>query len=168
MELARGSVMSDFIGVDIIGIKELQNKLAELPDEAQDAAAEEIAPYLVNVFKQYPPYTYVRFKAAYGGWFSDRQRKYVMARIREGTIVPGKSSRTQRLAQGWKVIGKGANSLVVNEVPYAGYVMGDDEQARMPRKIGWKTIGGLVRDRMDQIIRRADAGVKKAIRRLGL
>jgi hypothetical protein len=91
-----------------------------------------------------------------------------MARISEGSIVPGRSNRSQRLAQGWKIIGSGSNSLIVNEVPYAGYVMGDNEQARMPAKIGWKKITDIITDRMDQIIRRADAGIQKAIKKLGL
>jgi hypothetical protein len=160
--------VSDFIGLDVQGIDNLVEKLENLPPEARDAAVDEVAPYLLNVFKLYPPYTYVKFKDAYGNWFSDKQRKYVMARIREGTIRPGISNRTQSLAQGWKIIGEGGNSLIVNEVTYAVYVMGVGEQARMPKKIGWKTIGAIVRDRMDQIVRRAEAGVSKALRKLGL
>jgi hypothetical protein len=67
--------MTDFIGIDVEGIPELLEKLDKLPPEARDAAVDEVAPYLVNVFKLYPPYSYVKFKDAYVNWFSEKQRK---------------------------------------------------------------------------------------------
>ena len=158
--------MNDFIAIE--GIEPVTKALGQLPRDMQDSAVDEINPYLVNVFRQYPSYKYVPFATAYGGWFSDKQRKYVMARIREGSIIPGQSNRTQELARGWKIIGEGADSIIANETPYAGYVMGDQTQARMPAKIGWETMSAKIESRMDQIKRKAQAGVNKAIRKLKL
>lgn len=160
--------MSDFVAIEIAGLDELIEKLGKLPDEVQDEAIEAVNQYMLNVMKQYPPYLHVPFKTAYGGWFSDKQRRYVMARIREGTIRPGTPSRTQQFAQGWDVLGYGRNSMIVNTTPYGPYLVGDTEQARMPQKIGWKKLSTTVKERMTEIVRRADAGVKNAIKKLGL
>lgn len=159
--------MSDWIDIDVSGIEEIQTALAETPEAVGSAAVDEVNKYLVNVLKTYPPYQHIGFKQAYGGWFSDKQRKYVMARIREGSITPGYAHRSQRMAEGWKVIDKGMSSIIVNETPYSGYLMGDRKQSRMAGMIGWDRITFIIRERMPQIIRRAAAGVKNALRKLG-
>jgi hypothetical protein len=160
--------MIDFVGIEVAGLKELIEKLNSLPDDVQDEAIEAVNAYLLNVLKAYPPYAYVPFRKAYGGWFSDKQRKYVMARIREGTIRPGQSNRSQQFSRGWDVLGYGRKSMIVNQTPYGPYLVGDQEQARMPQKIGWKKLGDTIKGRMEEIYRRADAGVKNAIKKLGL
>ena len=160
--------MSDFVGIDVTGTEELIAKLNRLPPEAQDQAVEDVNKYLLNVLRAYPSYNYVSFKQAYGGWFSEKQRKYVMARIAEGTIKPGMPNRSQRFAQGWKVVGYGRQSIIANETPYGRYLVDDTAQARMPAKIGWKKLKDTVKQRMGRIIEKADAGVKKALRKLGL
>lgn len=160
--------MSDFIGIDTEGTKELVSKLDRLPDVVKDHAIDEVNKYLLNVLKAYPPYRYVPFKTAYGKWFSEKQRRYVMARISEGTITPGMPNRTQRFSQGWKIVGYGQKSVIANETPYGPYLMGDTTQARMPAKIGWKRLKDVINSRMSQIIRKAQAGAKAAIRMLGL
>lgn len=160
---------NDFIGVDVQGIKELQAKLAKLPKEAQDAGADEAYDYLLNVLREYPSYKYVSRAAGYGKtWFSEKQRRFVMAAINQGTITPGSPNRTQAMAKGWKKHGTGAAAFIANEVPYAPYLMGDDSQSRHMQKIGWKTLGKVTQERVSKIVEKFDAGVKKAIKRLGL
>lgn len=161
---------NDFIGIDVQGIKELQAKLAKLPKAAQDAGADEAYDYLLNVLREYPPYKYVSRATGYDGtpWFSEKQRRYVMAAINEGTIVPGRSNRSQEMAKGWKKHGSGAAAFIANEVPYSGYLMGDDSQSRHMAKIGWKTLSKVTQERLSKIVEKFDAGVKKAIKRLGL
>lgn len=157
---------SEFIAIE--GAKQIAFDISKLPEEAQDRAADEVNKYLLNIFKLYPSYKYVPFKKAYGGFFSDKQRKYVMAKISEGVIKPGVSQRTQSLAKGWKIIGDGKDSIIANEEKHAAHVMGDGEQARMPKLIGWKTIGKIVEEKQSKIDEKATAGVKKAIKKLGL
>ena len=153
----------DFIGMDVYGIPELQRKLRHWPVDAQNAAVDATNKYLLDVLKQYPPYVHVAYKDAYGGWFSDKQRKYVMAKIREGSIRPGQPNRSQDMAKGWKVIDKGVSSMIVNELPYAGFLMGTDTQARMPKKIGWKTVGSIVKDKIKEIERKSIAAIRKVL-----
>lgn len=158
--------------VDIVidGLQELRHKLDRFPKEAQDQAGNMVSEYLMNVMKTYEPYAYVPFKSAYGNWFSDKQRKYVMAKISSGEIRPGSPNRkgAAGLRGGWQKMGEGADTLITNDVPYAGYVMGDDTQSRMHQKIGWITVGKRLKDRAKEIERRAKAGVDKAMKRLGL
>lgn len=161
--------MSDtFIGVDVSGLEELLAKLESLPPEVQDEAVQNVNKYLLNVLKLYPPYTYVPYRTAYGKWFSEKQRRYVMAKISQGEITPGMPNRSQTFSRNWKIVGYGKNSIIANETPYGHHLMGDSTQARLPKKAGWKTIGEVIKNRMDEIIRRADAGVKNAMRKLGL
>ncbi len=156
--------------VDIVidGLTELRSKLDRFPKEAQNKAGDMVSDYTVNIMREYVPYAYVPFKSAYGNWFSEKQRRYVMARIHEGSIRPGAPSRTQTLRGGWKKMGEGADSLVVNDVPYAGHVVGDADQARMHKKIGWWTVGQRLKERAGEIERKAKAGVDKAMKELGL
>ena len=156
----------EFIAVE--GAQELSAALQKLPDAVQDGAVDEINGYLVNVLKTYPSYKHITFKNAYGGWFSDKQRKYVMARIREGSITPGTPHRTQQMARGWKIVGTGRSSIIANETPYATYLMSDTQQARMPEKIGWKKLKDIITERMARIQEKADAGVRKALQKLKL
>lgn len=157
---------SEFIAIE--GAQQIAFDISRLPEEAQDEAANMVNKYLLNVFKLYPTYKYVPFQKAYGGWFSEKQRKYVMMQISKGVIKPGTSQRTQALAKGWKIIGEGRDSIIANEEKHAAYVMGDGEQARMPKMIGWKTMSKIIEDKQSKIDENATAGVKKAIKKLKL
>jgi hypothetical protein len=159
--------MPDFIGIDISGNKEIADKLGGLYAAVADAGVEEANDYIVRAERLYPPYAHIPISAV-GGFVSDRQRRYVMAKIASGEITPGRSNRTQRLAQGWGVIGEGVNQIVVNEVDYAPYVVGDREQTQMHMLQNWSITSLFLRERMSEIVRHFDAGVKNAIRKLGL
>jgi len=95
----------DFIAIDIEGLEPLVKGLDKLPQNIQDAAGDDVAKYLVNVLKKYPPPKRVTRKAAYGTtFFSDNQRKFFFAALRSGAIsVPYR--RTQAFARGWRQIG---------------------------------------------------------------
>jgi hypothetical protein len=151
--------------VDIVidGLEELRSKLDRFPPEAQNEAGDMVSDYVLNIMREYAPYKYIPYKAAYGGFFSDKQRKYVFA-----NKLFGGRSRTQTLRQGWKKVGGGADTLVYNDVPYAGYVVGDGDQANMHTMIGWWTVSSRLGERATQIERLAKAGVDKAIEKLGL
>lgn len=160
--------MGDFLYIDVTGLKEINDKLNRLPNEAVDAGTDNANEYLLNVMQTYPPKKSVTRKAAYGvTFFSDKQRRWFFANLNKGTIdVP--YNRTQGLAQSWKIVGSGRNSFLANEAPAAPYVIGDNTQSRHEAMVGWKTVGEQVKGRMTEIVRRFDAGVKKAIRQLGL
>jgi len=80
------------------GIPELQAWLLSLANGVKDEATRSVAEYLVgdttHGLKHYPPYKYISMQRAYGGFISDKQRRYVMAMIKEGKIDPGVPHRT--------------------------------------------------------------------------
>lgn len=158
---------NDFVGISISGVPEIQSRLEGLYPQAADAGVENADVYIVDSLKIYPPYSYVSVAQA-GGWKSKKQRNYVMMQIARGIINPGRPSRTQRLSQGWQVVGKGANQIVVNDVPYAIYEYDIKSQSQMHMLQGWDVIPTFLQQRMSEIVRRFDAGVKNAIRKMGL
>lgn len=157
----------DFVGLDITGLEAVSSILSQLPAEAADGGVELANEYLVDALHEYPPYSHVPISAV-GGFVSDKQRRKVMAMIRSGEITPGQSNRTQRLAQGWQVMGTGANQIVINEVPYGVYEYDPSQQTQMHMLQGWQIMPEFLQNRMDQIIRKFSAGVKNAISKLGL
>lgn len=75
--------------------------------------------------------------------------------------------RTQTLREGWKPIGTGYTQIIANEVPYAVYVQGD-YQVKFHKEHGWLTAAQVIEKRAKEILKQFDAGVKKAIKKLGL
>ena len=150
--------MSNFIGVDISGITTISERLKKLPKEARDAGVEAANEYIVDVMKVQPPKPNKPFV-----WSSDKQRKYVMAKLRrEG--FPG---RSQNLRNGWKPVGKGYNQIVVNEIDYSQYVQGDN-QIIGHKTNNWKTIADNLKEKGNNILKKFEGGVKKAIKKLRL
>ena len=158
---------NDFVGLSVTGLPEIRDKLDQLEPAAVDDGVENANEYIVNSLRLYPPYSYVPLSAV-GGFKSDRQRRYVMAQIAQGNITPGQSNRTQRLSQGWQAMGSGSNQIVVNEVSYAPYEYEITQQSQLHMLQGWDVIPTFIQNRMDEILRRFDAGVKNALHRLGL
>lgn len=165
--------MSDFVVVSVDGLDKILAKLAKLPDAVADDGVDAANKVLLDVLRAYPPYNHVSRQAAYGKtWANDRQRIAVMAKLREqGDIVNGvytpRSHRTQNVSKSWKTVGTGRLSFLANEVPYASYLVGD-EQANQPRMVGWKKVSVTLKEHTARLVRAFDAAVKKAIRRLGL
>jgi hypothetical protein len=117
--------------------------------------------------EEYQPYKYVSLQQAYGGFKSDKQRRYFFAALKDGRIqVPYK--RTQTLRRRWQIIGNGRNTIIANETPYAQYVMGDNTQSRMHNLIGWKTLATRLKEHREKLEKVMYAAVKKTIHKLGL
>jgi hypothetical protein len=111
--------------------------------------------------KHYPPYKYVTRKSAYGRAFkTEKQRRYVMAKIRSGEIAPGYPHRTGNLQRGWTMAGEGTKTTIENATPYAGYVMGNDEQTKMHRKIGWRKVADIISTNIAGAIKHAESMIK--------
>lgn len=157
---------NNLTGVDIQGLDRVQRILKGLPKEARDAATSEVADYLQNVFRTYPPRKSVTRRAAYGvTWFSDKQRKWFFAALRSGEIdVPYK--RTQALRNSWRIIGKGEDKILVSENEAAVWTMSDEKQSRHERMVGWKTVSTIIKERASQIERRLQAAADKAMKKL--
>jgi len=158
----------EMILIDAQGFEKLHAKLVKLPPALQDDVAQAGNEEGVRILGQYDvQYHYVSRKQAYGKTFvSEAQRKFVMAKIREGEIkIP--YSRTGGLRKGWRVVGEGRNSFIANDTPGAGYVMGDI-QSRHEALVGWKKGLDVLNRNIAKLIKGATKGVAKAIRKVGL
>lgn len=158
------------IGIDAAQLRHLMKGLEDMPEVMQDAAVDEMAPYLVDVLKQYPPQKRVKRSTAYpetgDGFFSDKQRRWFFANLRKGTIdTPYR--RTQGLRNSWQIIGSGKNTIIVNDSEGAPFVMGDQTQSRHERLVGWETVSRIVADRAKKLGDKLQAGAKKGMRKLG-
>ncbi|HET8707381.1 MAG TPA: hypothetical protein VFM46_13840 [Pseudomonadales bacterium] len=134
------------LGTRQIKVGEIATLIAELPKKVQGKATRHVAEFYVDKFKQSePPYKYVSRRSAYPevyGWFSERQRRYVMARIRAGAITPGVSQRDGYTSRQWTVSGRGPVTIS-NKAPHAGWLFSDKYQARQPKRVGWSTLGEM-------------------------
>jgi len=149
---------NSFVGIDIQGITTLNERLKRLPKEAKDAGVESANEYIVNIMKVEPPKPNRPFV-----WSSDKQRRYVMAKIREG----GYTGRTQQLRNAWKTVGTGYNQIVANETPYAEFVQGDN-QIIGHKTNNWQTTTDNLKAKGKEILKKFDAGVKRALKKLKL
>jgi len=157
-----------FVGIEIDGLEQLKAKLKKLPEAVQDEGADNAYDYLVRAMRQYPPRKSVTRKSVYGvTFFTDKQRRWFFAALKSGGLrIP--YPRTQRLSRAWRKVGQGRRAFVGNDTPYAHFMYDDNRQSRMAAAIGWDTISEVLKKRNTEIVRRYDAGVKNAIKKLGL
>lgn len=154
------------IKVTVRNLDEVKKWISDLPRKFRGAATEAMAEWFIGNgqrgLKRYPPYKYITRKAAYSKTFvSDKQRRYVMARIREGSIDPGVPHRTGNYQRGWKIEKESVKARIVNQVPYARYVGGDEEQARLNAKVGWRKVTDIISTNIAGAIRHAEAAINK-------
>lgn len=140
------------IRIRVRNLAEVDNFVtSELPRLYRGVFAQAVAENLVEWLKIEPEYKYVSRFSAYGlqdggpGWFSDKQRRYVMMMIKKGIIKPGISSRTGKTSAGWHVEHKGAEVAIVNSTEGARWTMNDYWQARQPAKVGWQKAGETIK-----------------------
>ena len=160
---------SGFIGIDIAGDKRIANAIRNLPAAAQDFVVDELSKYIINVYHQYPPRKRITRKQAYGRTFQTaKQRRYFFWALNNGVIhVPYR--RTQTLREGWQQLGKGKDSIIVNEVDWSPYVMGSvNEQSRMHHMIGWDHYDEVLDNREDKTAKVLYGAIKKSTKSVGL
>lgn len=152
----------------------LAKVISEAPRMARGLMTVAAAKYLLGDgrrgLKHYKPYKHITRKRAYPptGWQSDRQRRYVMAMIRKGRIDPGYPHRTGRLQRGWVLTSTGAKTTIINRENYAGYVMGDKEQANLNRLAGWRVVSDIIKTNEKGMIQAAERELGKYLKSKGL
>jgi len=158
------------IGIETEGIPEVREKLKRLAGtQPMREMNEEVATFLVAELQKYPPMKYVSRKSAFGQTFqSDRQRRWFFANLNDGSLkIP--YGRSGKYRQNWEKMPFGAtNYIVTNDHPAAQYIQGDGTQSRQLKKVGWKSIGEVVRRRSDRIRQIANGVYYRWIRKLGL
>lgn len=162
----------DQISIEIPGLEELAKGLAILGEfqEVKDAirvAAEGIEDALAD----YPPRKYVSIQEA-GGWVSEKQRRYVIAAIRDGRIEfpyrRGQSDPSEDLGQSWtiKEEAHGLGARIGNDTSYGPYVQDAKEQSSMMAKIGWKTTEEVAEEEEDNVVNDVLGAIDRALDRI--
>lgn len=123
--------------------------IAQLPKNIRGKALEPVAQYYLKQFKKYPRYKYKSRAGAYpevNGYFSDKQRRFVMAGIADGRITPGRSQRTNALREGWHIEGKNTPLKIVNDEDGAVFAFDPVYQARQLDAVGWKDLDEMTQE----------------------
>jgi hypothetical protein len=126
----------------LIAIADTARKSPKLMATAYDRATRRLRKRLIDDLSVEPP------KPTYPlRWKSDKQRRYVMAKLRAENNLP--YQRTGALIKAWKVVltpdADGSIMTVSNNAPAARYVVGDDQQ---PFHIdtGWPSAARVIAD----------------------
>jgi len=162
------------IKTSISGVNEFIEYIKDLPRGVKVVAMRAITEYVIGNqrrgLKHYPRYKHVTRKAAYGKTFvSDKQRRYVMAKIRSGEITPGYPERTGRYQRGWVQNPKTSDWRrvnVENAVPHAQW-LGGSNQARLNAKVGWRKAVAIVMTNINGAIRDGQKAVDEWIAKKG-
>lgn len=137
--------------------------LDKIRRDLRPVATRAFAKYIVgderHGLKHYPFYRHVPW-ASIGGFVSDRQRRYVMANIREGKITPGISASNGYLRDAWKYELHGTGYSIKNDVSYGGYLVGN-QQSRRAVAQGWRTVLQNAMDNFKGACRAAEDEVKR-------
>ena len=160
------------IKFDIRGVEEIQAFLKALPRGVVSVAMPAIAEWMIGTpqrgLKHYQAYKYVSRKRAYGQTFSsDKQRRYVMAMIREGRIDPGYPHRTGRTQRGYvmKVSNDGYRVSIQNKEAGAYYTRDDSGQARLNALAGWVKVRDVISNNMAGAFRHARTAVSAYLKK---
>jgi hypothetical protein len=155
------------IKIDVRGIEQVRQYMQKVELGVKGVAARALAEYLIgNVqhgLKHYPPYKHVPYSQI-GGFKSDKQRRYVMARIREGSIDPGISASNGYMRDAWKLSGEAPRYQITNDVGYAGYLVGDNDQSLHSQKQGWRTVTKNIADNIVGAFKHATDKVNEWLR----
>jgi hypothetical protein len=163
--------MADFITLDITGDKQLVDELDQLYPAMANDGVQTANKYLVDMLNEYSrgaPYNYLSWAVGgpgpYGGFFSERQRRYVMAGISSGEIrIP-----YQRLSgDPYHTVGEGSEQIIESTEQSMIYSMSDESQSKMQAIRGWEKISLFLHDREADIRDAFERGVKEAIEIMG-
>lgn len=151
-------------------LKGLSNALKQAPQElTQELAieAEAVTDELSAMLETYPAKKKVKLRGQFQGFYTKRQRRFVMWALRVGRlIVP--YPRTGTLANSWQVItliqAKQLNITLRNVATYASRVMGAGTKQAQFLKGYWKTALEIVQAYRPIAARRLAQAGKRAIR----
>lgn len=158
--------MPDFLSIVIRGNTEIAAKLRMLGPAAAAAGVESAAQLIADRFNRYATsaaYNYVPYSAV-GGFFSDRQRRFVMASISDGSIDPPYKRQD---GDRFRVDGSGIGAKVVSDKVSMFYSMSDQGQAQLQGMRGWGKVSDILQENNADIVRAFDLGVADAITNMG-
>lgn len=139
----------------------------EIPRAFRGVFVEATAGALVIELRKAPAYSYVMRATAYGQpFFSERQRRFIMASIRAGKnlktgspMEPGYPHRTGNTigrpgqdvnsGPGFHTEKRGVQTVIVNAEPGAKWIVAPGWQARQPKLAGWQTADVTIQQNLD-------------------
>lgn len=153
-------------------VEETKKYLKEVPRGTVKTGLAAIAEWIIGTpkrgLKHYQAYKYITRKAAYGKTFvSDKQRRYVMAMIKEGRIDPGAPHRTGNTQRAWyaQPTNNGYAMTIGNKTKGAYYTRHDEGQARLNALAGWRTVSDIISTNIKGALRHAGAKIKEYLAR---
>jgi hypothetical protein len=156
------------IRFQVRGIEKVKAYLKTVPYGTVRVAVRAIGTYLIgdgsHGLSHPDPYKYVSRKSAYGvTFFSEAQRRYVMAAIKRGDITPGQENRTGASTSAWRMVetNGGYGMSLRNPTQGAYYTRDNEGQARQPAKVGWRKVVTVVAANIAGAMRHANAEVKR-------
>ena len=159
---------------NVKGVSKVVAWLKGMPKGVQAVAVDAVSDYILGDDQQgtrhglrhYVKYRYVSRKQAYGQTFvSDKQRRYVMAAIARGEIMPGYPRRTGRMQRGWtKEAISQTSRMISNREPYTKWVMGQQSQANQPRLVGWRKMMDVAGTNLRGAARWAETKVRQYLK----
>ena len=160
---------------NVKGVEKVTVWLKDMSKATQSVAVDAVSDYLLGDDQQgtrhglrhYVKYKYVTRRQAYGQTFvSDRQRRYVMAAISRGEIMPGYPRRTGRMQRGWKKEPINTTTrLIINREPHTRFVMGQQSQANQLRLVGWRKMMDVAGTNLKGAARWASVKVKQYLKK---
>lgn len=153
--------------ITIKGIRkfeQLRDYISELPRHIRGLATRDAAIYLIGNTRRglqhYPNRVEHGADNPYQ-WQSEKQRRAYFASNGFGKGIP--YNRSYDLRAGWTYIEKGVNTQIVNDVPYAGFVMGDEGQQVGHRADGWRKIADIIKTNINGMIAEVDKAIQRYI-----
>ena len=155
------------ISFKVRGLEEVQAFLKALPRGTMKVAIAAMSEYILgddtHGLRHYPP------RRSHGAgnpyrWQSEKQRRAFFATKGFGKGIPSK--RSYELLRGWQQSVDPYRKTLFNRVPYAKYVMGNQQQIGHTTD-GWRKIGKVITDNVKGGMLRARQAVAKWIANKG-
>jgi hypothetical protein len=155
------------ISFKVRGLEEVERFLKALPRGTMKVAIAAMSEYILgddtHGLRHYPP------RRSHGAgnpyrWQSEKQRRAFFATKGFGKGIP--SRRSYELSRGWQQSVDPYRKTLFNRVPYAKYVMGNQQQIGHTTD-GWRKIGKVITDNVKGGMLRARQAVAKWIANKG-
>ena len=126
---------------NVIGLEKVQDFMKSVPKGVKAAAMRAISEFIVgdehHGLKHDVSYKYVSRKAAYPptGFVSDKQRRFVMASLNDGSMKIGRPSGDTKMSKSWRWEQKGSQwdrTNIMGRIPFSGF------PSRHNKMVGWR------------------------------
>ncbi len=136
--------MDKWLKINTRNLEAVKEFISTLPRQIRGQATEAASEYLIGNesrgLKHYPARVQHGADNPYQ-WQSGKQRRAYFASNGFGKGIP--YQRTNSLSDGWTTINDGVKTAIVNDLPYATYVM-DEYQQRGHKADGWRLVSQII------------------------